>query len=101
MLRQNNSSFVFSYTLQYSPVTVHGTMLQKPLGAMVSSPDQTPQAPVMLIIIIHYIERPAPSVRLVKSIHLRALPQYWLIRELQPLQPLDKDIDIFYDAFIK
>jgi len=27
--------------------------------------------------------------------------KYWLIRELQPLQPLDKDIDIFYDAFIK
>jgi len=27
--------------------------------------------------------------------------KYWLIRELQPLQLLDKDIDIFYDAFIK
>ena len=49
--------------------TRHAT---KPLGAMVSSPDQTPQVPVMLIIIIHYIERPAPSVRLVKAIHLRA-----------------------------
>ena len=75
--------------------------LRKPFGVMVSSPDQTPQVPFMFFLIIHYFERPAPSVRLVKSIHLRALPQYWLIRELQPLQPLDKDIDIFYDAFIK
>ena len=42
---------------------------------MVSSPDQTPQVPFMFFLIIHYFERPAPSVRLVKSIHLRALPQ--------------------------
>ena len=41
--------------------------------------DQTPQVPFMFFLIIHYFERPAPSVRLVKSIHLRALPQYWLI----------------------
>ena len=50
-------------------------MLRKPFGAMVSSPDQTPQVPFMFFLIIHYFERPAPSVRLVKSIHLRALPQ--------------------------
>ena len=57
-------------------------MLRMPLGAMVSSPDQTPQVPFMFFLIIHYFERPAPSVRLVKSIHLRAWPQYWLIHEL-------------------
>ena len=45
-----------------------------PSGAMVSSPDQTPQVPFMFFLIIHYFERPASSVRLVKSIHLRALP---------------------------
>ena len=56
-------------------VTVRETMLRKPFGAMVSSPDQTPQVPFMFFFIIHYFERPAPSVRLVKSIHLRALPQ--------------------------
>ena len=50
-------------------------MLRKPFGAMVSSADQTPQAPVMFLLIIHYFERPASSVRLVKSIHLRAWPQ--------------------------
>ena len=44
----------------------------KPLGVMVSSTDQTPQVPFTYLFIIHYIERPAPSVRLVKSIHLRA-----------------------------
>ena len=49
-------------------------MLRKPFGAMVSSPDQTPQVPFMFFLIIHYFERPAPSVRLVKSIHLRAWP---------------------------
>ena len=43
---------------------------------------QTPQAPFMFFLIIHYFERPASSVRLVKSIHLRVLPQYWLIHEL-------------------
>ena len=48
-------------------------MLRKPFGAMVSSADQTPQVPVMFLLIIHYFERPAPSVRLVKAIHLRAL----------------------------
>ncbi|OAD87300.1 hypothetical protein HMPREF2738_02681 [Clostridiales bacterium KLE1615] len=37
----------------------------------------------MFFFIIHYFERPASSVRLVKSIHLRALPQYLLIHELQ------------------
>ena len=57
-------------------------MLRKPFGVMVSSPDQTQQAPFMFFLIIHYFERPASSVRLVKSIHLRALPQYWLIHEL-------------------
>ena len=39
---------------------------------MVSSPDQTQQAPFMFFLIIHYFERPASSVRLVKSIYLRA-----------------------------
>ena len=58
---------------------VHGAMLRKPLGAMVSSPDQTPQVPFMFFLIIHYFERPAPSVRLVKSIHLRAYCKYWLV----------------------
>ena len=48
-------------------------MLQKPCGVMVSSPDQTPQVPFMFFLIIHYFERPAPSVRLVKAIHLRAM----------------------------
>ena len=47
-------------------------MLRKPFGVMVSSPDQTPQVPFTLFIIKHYLERPAPSVRLVKAIHLRA-----------------------------
>ena len=47
-------------------------MQRKPYGAMVSSTDQTQQAPFMLFLIIHYFERPASSVRLVKSIHLRA-----------------------------
>ena len=46
-------------------------MLRNPFGAMVSSADQTPQAPVMFLLIIHYFERPASSVRLVKAIHLR------------------------------
>ena len=57
-------------------------MLRKPLGVMVSSPDQTQQAPFMFFLIIHYFERPVSSVRLVKSIHLRAMPQYQLIHEL-------------------
>ena len=47
-------------------------MQRKPYGAMVSSTDQTPQVPFTFSIIKHYFERPAPSVRLVKSIHLRA-----------------------------
>ena len=47
-------------------------MQRKPYGGMVSSTDQTPQAPFMLFLIRHYFERPASSVRLVKSIHLRA-----------------------------
>ena len=51
-------------------------MLRKPFGVMVSSPDQTPQAPFMFFLIIHYFERPASSVRLVKSIHLRAYYKY-------------------------
>ena len=51
------------------------TMLRMPFGVMVSSPDQTPQVPFTYLFIIHYIERPAPSVRLVKAIHLRALLQ--------------------------
>jgi len=55
-------------------VTVQEAMLRKPLGAMVSSTDQTQQVPFMFFLIIHYFERPASSVRLVKSIHLRALP---------------------------
>lgn len=46
-------------------------MLRKPFGVMVSSPDQTPQVPFMFFLIIHYFERPASSVRLVKVIHLR------------------------------
>ena len=54
----------------------------KPFGVMVSSPDQTPQVPFMFFLIIHYFERPAPSVRLVKSIHLRAYGKYWAFREL-------------------
>ena len=53
--------------------------LRKPLGVMVSSPDQTPQVPFMFFLIIYYFERPAPSVRLVKSIHLRACCKYWLV----------------------
>ena len=48
------------------------SILRKPFGAMVSSSDQIPQVPVMLLLIIHYFERPASSVLLVKSIHLRA-----------------------------
>ena len=51
------------------------TILRMPFGVMVSSPDQTPQAPFTYLFIIHYIERPAPSVRLMKAIHLRALLQ--------------------------
>ena len=35
---------------------------------------QTQQVPFMFFLIIHYFKRPASSVRLVKSIHLRALP---------------------------
>ena len=62
-------------------VTVHGASLRKPLGAMVSSTDQTPQVPVTLFLIICYFERPASSVRLVKTIHLRALLQILAIRE--------------------
>ena len=58
-------------------------MLRKPLGAMVSSTDQTQQAPFMLFLIIYYFERPASSVRLVKSIHLRALPQTVTLRDRQ------------------
>ena len=58
---------------------VHGAMLRKHFGVMVSSPDQTPQVPFMFFLIIHYFERPAPSVRLVKSIHLRACRKYWLV----------------------
>ena len=60
-------------------VTVHGVRLRMPSGAMVSSPDQTPQVPFMFFLIIHYFERPAPSVRLVKSTHLRAYCKYWLV----------------------
>ena len=59
--------------------TVHGVRLRMPSGAMVSSPDQTPQVPFMFFLIIYYFERPAPSVRLVKSIHLRACCKYWLV----------------------
>ena len=44
---------------------------QKPEGAIVSSTDQTQQVPFMFFIIIHYFERPASSVHLVKAIHLR------------------------------
>ena len=58
-------------------------MQRKPYGVMVSSTDQTQQVPFMSFLIIHYFERPASSVHLVKSIHLRALLQYWLIHELQ------------------
>ena len=36
---------------------------------MVSSPDQIPQVPVMFFLIIHYFERPASSVRFMKSCH--------------------------------
>ena len=52
-------------------IRVRKDMLRKPFSAMVSSEDQTPQAPVMFLLIIHYFERPASSVRLVKAIHLR------------------------------
>ena len=37
----------------------------------------------MLFLIIYYFERPASSVRLVKSIHLRALPQTVTLRDRQ------------------
>ena len=64
--------------------------LRKPLGVMVSSPDQTPQVPFMFFLIIHYFERPAPSVRLVKSIHLRACCKYWLVMcVLAFLEPIE------------
>ena len=63
-----------SYATVHLRGTVHGAMLRKPFGVMVSSTDQTQQAPVILFLIIHYFERPASSVRLVKSIHLRAVP---------------------------
>ena len=43
-----------------------------PFGAMVSSPDQTQQAPFMFFLVIHYFERPASSVRLVKATRLTA-----------------------------
>ena len=62
-------SFICVYLLPLQ-LTRHVT---KPFGVMVSSPDQTPQAPFMFFIIIHYFERPASSVRLVKAIHLRAM----------------------------
>ena len=48
--------FVKSQYTHYSSCV----MLRIPLGAMVSSPDQTPQVPFMLFLIIHYFERPAP-----------------------------------------
>lgn len=41
-------------------IRVRKDMLRKPFSAMVSSEDQTPQAPVMLFLIIRYFERPAP-----------------------------------------
>ena len=56
-------------------VFLHFFTLQKPFGVMFSSPDQIPQAPFMFFLIIHHFERPASSVRLVKSIHLRAILQ--------------------------
>ena len=56
-------------------------MQRKPYGVMVSSTDQTQQVPFMSFLIIHYFERPASSVRLVKTIHLRALLQILAIRE--------------------
>ena len=57
-------------------------ILLMPFGAMVSSPDQTQQAPFIFFLIIHYFERPASSVRLVKSIHLRACCKYLTSCEL-------------------
>ena len=62
-------SFYFFYVFP-----VRGTISLKPFGVMVSSTDQIPQAPVVLLFITPYFERPASSVRLVKAIHLRALP---------------------------
>ena len=77
LLRKHYAAvFVLTIFLQFT------CQVTKPFGVMVSSPDQTPQVPFMFFLIIHYFERPAPSVRLVKSIHLRAWPQYWLIHEL-------------------
>ena len=64
--------------------TRHATKALRCNGFVV--PDQIPQVPVMFLLIIHYFERPASSVRLVKSIHLRALLQIlaypWASREL-------------------
>ena len=70
LLRKHYAAvFVLTIFLQFT------RQVTKPFGVMFSSPDQTPQVPFMFFLIIHYFERPAPSVRLVKSIHLRALPQ--------------------------
>ena len=74
--------FLFFFDKQFIICYSSCVMLRKPLGVMVSSTDQTQQVPFMFFLILHYFERPASSVRLVKSIHLRALPQYWLIHEL-------------------
>ena len=74
LLRKHYAAvFVLTIFLQFT------RQVTKPFGVMFSSPDQTPQVPFMFFLIIHYFERPAPSVRLVKSIHLRACCKYWLV----------------------
>ena len=45
-------------------------MLLQPFGVMVSSSDQTQQAPVMFFLIIYYFERPASSVKVAVLIFL-------------------------------
>ena len=79
-------------------------MQRKPYGAMVSSTDQTPQVPFTFSIIKHYFERPAPSVRLVKTIHLRACHNYRLMRLRRSVCPsvfvnLQRAAHLFEESF--
>ena len=77
LLRKHYAAvFVLTIFLQFT------CQVTKPFGVMFSSPDQTPQVPFMFFLIIHYFERPAPSVRLVKSFTFGLCYKYWLIREL-------------------
>ena len=91
---ENKILVLFSYTIlslywiDFNPILkkydIYRSLyiLLMPFGAMVSSPDQTQQAPFIFFLIIHYFERPASSVRLVKSIHLRACCKYLTSCEL-------------------